>query len=402
LIVRCERCETRFKLDETRLPARGARVRCSRCKHAFFVQPPEASRDDVVHGLAREAASGKTQPPEPAWDLDEVTNGRTARRAGPPRAERTPPASLEADDDSDWTFEDALPSLAGDAAALDLREPAAAAPEADPNESSFAGLGDPESWNLLAPPAAPEPPRAAKPALAARPAAPARPEPQAAPRADAAPVVPAPVVAAAPAAPVEAIQPPPARLAALQPTQTGVAAWAGWAGVALLASAIGWGALRAPAEATASLGPVAGFELVQARGRWIENALAGPILVVSGELRNPGPAPRALGSAVVVSLLESDGTPIEASVATAGAPFGDQRLRERDPLELRAEAERAAGALAARELAPGESLPFDAVFERAPGGAERFDLDTKPIAHPVPEAPAPPSAVPPTQPPPAT
>ena len=40
MVVVCEKCETRFHLSDERVPAKGARVRCSRCKHAFFVTPP--------------------------------------------------------------------------------------------------------------------------------------------------------------------------------------------------------------------------------------------------------------------------------------------------------------------------------------------------------------------------
>ena len=40
MVIVCEKCDTRFQLDDSRVPAKGARVRCSRCKHAFFVKHP--------------------------------------------------------------------------------------------------------------------------------------------------------------------------------------------------------------------------------------------------------------------------------------------------------------------------------------------------------------------------
>lgn len=38
MLIQCPRCETTFRLDETVLPAEGAKVRCSRCAHVF--RPP--------------------------------------------------------------------------------------------------------------------------------------------------------------------------------------------------------------------------------------------------------------------------------------------------------------------------------------------------------------------------
>jgi len=43
LIVTCQNCATRFKLDDSRVPAEGVRVRCSACEHVFQVDPSAAS-----------------------------------------------------------------------------------------------------------------------------------------------------------------------------------------------------------------------------------------------------------------------------------------------------------------------------------------------------------------------
>ncbi|MGQ9647246.1 MAG: DUF3426 domain-containing protein [Thermodesulfobacteriota bacterium] len=40
MIVTCTSCMTRFSLEESRIPAKGAKVRCSKCQHVFFVTPP--------------------------------------------------------------------------------------------------------------------------------------------------------------------------------------------------------------------------------------------------------------------------------------------------------------------------------------------------------------------------
>ena len=40
MIIQCNRCQTRFELDDRRVPDGGTKVRCARCKHVFRVQPP--------------------------------------------------------------------------------------------------------------------------------------------------------------------------------------------------------------------------------------------------------------------------------------------------------------------------------------------------------------------------
>lgn len=55
MIVTCTRCATHFQLEEARLPLKGARVRCSRCKQTFFLAHPHADRTDAVRSAAREA-----------------------------------------------------------------------------------------------------------------------------------------------------------------------------------------------------------------------------------------------------------------------------------------------------------------------------------------------------------
>lgn len=57
MIVTCSECSTSFQLDEARIPATGAQVRCSRCKHAFFLAHPSASQSDSVHRIAEAAAT---------------------------------------------------------------------------------------------------------------------------------------------------------------------------------------------------------------------------------------------------------------------------------------------------------------------------------------------------------
>lgn len=48
MIVTCASCLTKFNLDESRIPAKGAKVRCSRCQYVFFIVPPGESKEEAV------------------------------------------------------------------------------------------------------------------------------------------------------------------------------------------------------------------------------------------------------------------------------------------------------------------------------------------------------------------
>lgn len=48
MIVTCASCLTKFNLEDSKVPAHGAKVRCSRCKHVFFVPPPVPPKEEVV------------------------------------------------------------------------------------------------------------------------------------------------------------------------------------------------------------------------------------------------------------------------------------------------------------------------------------------------------------------
>lgn len=48
MIIRCDQCKTRFRLDDSKVTASGVRVRCSKCKHTFVVSK-EVHEDESDH-----------------------------------------------------------------------------------------------------------------------------------------------------------------------------------------------------------------------------------------------------------------------------------------------------------------------------------------------------------------
>ena len=50
MIITCASCLTKFNLDDSRISAKGIKVRCSRCKHVFYVVPPPETKEEIIEG----------------------------------------------------------------------------------------------------------------------------------------------------------------------------------------------------------------------------------------------------------------------------------------------------------------------------------------------------------------
>lgn len=63
MIIQCDNCMTKFRLDDSRIKSGGVRVRCTKCQNVFVITPPPTA-DDVrgEEHLGISAESG--QPPE--------------------------------------------------------------------------------------------------------------------------------------------------------------------------------------------------------------------------------------------------------------------------------------------------------------------------------------------------
>lgn len=365
MIVACERCATRFRLDESKLPPQGARVRCSRCKHAFFLAPPSAAEPaEAFDALAEEAAASE-QPAAP-----EVTRELEQALAEPSRGSGR-------EDESDWEFNDDFPG--GGSAEPEVsseigsdREERAdeldallGDPSPAPGGSSLDELGDPESWDFLAGESRGEPPPP-EPQLE-----PSRSEPR------------TPAQSTAPAgAGFEAWGEPmlPPASESLLAVRVGHAI--GWSLTVVLLATVLLGVVRRPEAqgspaAVLSGAGVSGWALEDLQGHAIENAPRGFLYVVSGRLRNQEPRWRPLGVTLHVGLLGTEGTTLVE--APAGRPLPRARLRLGDPRELREVNRRDAERLAERRVGPGRSVPFEAIFEALPPEAAGLAVTARPL-----------------------
>lgn len=88
MIIQCEQCQTKFKLDDSKVTAKGVKVRCAKCKHVFSVRreepAPEASDSGALAGSAAvagfQATDAQTPPPaavtpEPSFSFDDEAPG---------------------------------------------------------------------------------------------------------------------------------------------------------------------------------------------------------------------------------------------------------------------------------------------------------------------------------------
>jgi len=104
MIIQCEKCQTKFNIDESKLKEQGSKVRCSLCKHTFVVYPPEQgyfeegetmalSKNEIEKTMARDLPGAlheeeiETEPEDQAspFDnaLDESLEGPEEKDAAP-------------------------------------------------------------------------------------------------------------------------------------------------------------------------------------------------------------------------------------------------------------------------------------------------------------------------------
>ena len=48
MIVKCENCQTRFKIPDEKVTEKGVKVRCTKCQHTFRVHRPPAEAADAA------------------------------------------------------------------------------------------------------------------------------------------------------------------------------------------------------------------------------------------------------------------------------------------------------------------------------------------------------------------
>jgi predicted Zn finger-like uncharacterized protein len=110
VIVTCEECSTSFQLDEERIPATGANVRCSRCKHAFFLPNPSASQAEAADSIAAAAAADSAVGIPPVAEDPSPGAAESSRGAEPEEEDWQFSEEIRIEGDEDLNSSDAFGS----------------------------------------------------------------------------------------------------------------------------------------------------------------------------------------------------------------------------------------------------------------------------------------------------
>lgn len=383
MIVECESCRTRFRLDDAKVPATGAKVRCSRCKTAFIVHRPSATRDEAIEEVVAEAtAPGGPRSPDVTQDLFDVS------ASGGRRATAAPSAGP---DDEKWEF-DEEPRPASPPALPAARASAARERQAAPaEEEDLDSLGSPSEWNLLG--AGKADAAAARGPEPGEPEPSPEPEPQRRPRRmperarreeprDAEPSVDASIARVLDDARAERPAEKPAGGSArdrLHEATARVISGAAWiAASALTAVGLALALMpRAQLEASPQAAMSATFEGAQHPivVRTLESAVAGSLVVVRGEL--PERALRGAAERLRARWVDASGKPLGERGVLASAPRDSHALRESSLERLQAEPN------------PITGRAFEVVFDALPREAAGISLKREVIPPPPPLEPAP-------------
>lgn len=87
MIIQCEQCQTKFRLDDAKIKGRGVKVRCSKCRHVFLVEReeprPETAFDELLEQYGEAAGGVQAEASGSSSSVDaSIVSGGYAERAG--------------------------------------------------------------------------------------------------------------------------------------------------------------------------------------------------------------------------------------------------------------------------------------------------------------------------------
>ncbi|QJB56255.1 DUF3426 domain-containing protein [Pseudodesulfovibrio sp. zrk46] len=115
MIVTCPNCQTRYNLPDDKVPAGGAKVKCSKCAHVFKADPPPSTPEEEVENLLEEETPAPEESADDAFDeaFDEVAAGGADEPADEPAEEPVPEDESDFPDLGDDAGEDASDDMPG-------------------------------------------------------------------------------------------------------------------------------------------------------------------------------------------------------------------------------------------------------------------------------------------------
>lgn len=101
MIVQCDACNAKFKLDDSKIKPTGVKVRCTKCQNVFLVTPPPEETVPKQEETVEVSFGGQ---PEPSHKAPEMDFGSFSEQPAPPKQEEKKQEPLKWD--VDFTFEE--------------------------------------------------------------------------------------------------------------------------------------------------------------------------------------------------------------------------------------------------------------------------------------------------------
>jgi len=325
MIVQCEKCKTRFRLDESLLKPEGSKVRCSICHHVFMAYPPTPPPEELSHTeIDTEFQETVALPPE----------------QGEPEVPKGEETGAEEDLDFDKAFESALYEKEV---------------EVEITSEDLEGY-QPEDFEKEASETAEEElPSEPGPKLEERSGVEASPEDQ-----------------------VEAHLPPKKSRVGLVILIIAFVIVAGAASIVYFAPQLipdSLSFLKMPEKRALNDLGVRRLSFKGVTGSFIKTAQSGQLFVVKGTVTNDYPKPRSF-VLVKASILDEKGQVVRSKRAYAGNIFSDEELKKLPFQEIEKAMKNPKGKDGANvNIAPGSSVPFMIIFRNLPGNLSEFTVE---------------------------
>ena len=104
MIIACPACGTRYAVPDSAIGSEGRTVRCAKCKHSWFQEPPELELDELA---APEAPAPAPTPPPPAPPAPETSPPPAAPPVAQPAPSAEPVAPAQSPSINHWRPADA-------------------------------------------------------------------------------------------------------------------------------------------------------------------------------------------------------------------------------------------------------------------------------------------------------
>jgi predicted Zn finger-like uncharacterized protein len=91
MIVQCDQCSARFKLDDAKVTESGVKVRCSKCKYVFVVKKDGPSEETEIDSIMSGFDSGSSEGGDTALQSDAGNSGEALSPATSAASVKSPP-----------------------------------------------------------------------------------------------------------------------------------------------------------------------------------------------------------------------------------------------------------------------------------------------------------------------